>query len=98
MMPGTFSARRAFCSKFRIWEHAGHCCSPGISALRPPVPPAGADIIVMESTYGDRQHRSYAASARELCAAIADTCARGGNVVIPTFALERVQEILYALR
>ena len=77
---------------------SGDLGSTGRPLLRPPIPPAGADIVVMESTYGDRQHRPYAASASELCTAITDTFARGGNVVIPTFALERAQEILYALR
>jgi metallo-beta-lactamase family protein len=51
----------------------------------------------MEATYGDRLHRSYAASVEELDDAIAATLARGGNVLIPTFALERTQEILYCL-
>ena len=52
----------------------------------------------MESTYGDRRHRSLQGSVDELIAAIVETFARGGNVVIPTFALERAQEILYFLR
>ncbi|WP_298288567.1 MBL fold metallo-hydrolase [Thiomonas sp.] len=60
----------------------------------PPVPP---DYVVMETTYGDRDHRPWAASVDELIAAIAATHARGGNVIIPTFALERAQEVLYAL-
>jgi metallo-beta-lactamase family protein len=51
----------------------------------------------METTYGDRDHRSWNASVDELIDAIAATHARGGNVVIPTFALERAQEVLYAL-
>ncbi len=66
--------------------------------LRSPTPPAHADFVVMELTYGDRQHRPYSESAIELCSAISDTFGRGGNVVIPTFALERAQEILFALR
>ena len=64
----------------------------------PIAPPAGADAVIMETTYGDRLHRSFAASLDELYAAISHTHARGGNVVIPTFALERAQEILYYLR
>jgi metallo-beta-lactamase family protein len=52
----------------------------------------------MESTYGDRNHRPYPESVEELYSAITTTFARGGNVVIPTFALERAQEILYILR
>jgi metallo-beta-lactamase family protein len=52
----------------------------------------------METTYGDRLHKPLAASVEDLYSAIADTFARGGNAVIPTFALERAQEILYFLR
>ncbi|HEY1505353.1 MAG TPA: MBL fold metallo-hydrolase [Stellaceae bacterium] len=66
--------------------------------LQPPHTPAAAQVVVMESTYGDRNHRPYRESVEELYAAIATTFARGGNVVIPTFALERAQEILYILR
>jgi metallo-beta-lactamase family protein len=64
----------------------------------PPVTPPSADVIVMESTYGDRVHRSYRDSVEEMLGAILNTFLRGGNVVIPTFALERAQEILFALR
>jgi metallo-beta-lactamase family protein len=65
--------------------------------LRPPHPPARADIVVMETTYGDRRHRSLADSIDELYGAISSTLARGGNVIIPTFALERAQEVIYVL-
>jgi metallo-beta-lactamase family protein len=51
----------------------------------------------MESTYGDRLHRPMAASIDELYEAIVDTFKRGGNVIIPTFALERAQELLWML-
>lgn len=66
--------------------------------LQPPRTPASAEVVVMESTYGDRNHRPYRDSVEELYTAIAATFARGGNVVIPTFALERAQELLYILR
>src|SRR5258706_8707062 len=52
----------------------------------------------MESTYGDRLHRSPAESAAELVGVVGATVAHGGNVIIPSFALERSQEILYSLR
>lgn len=64
---------------------------------RPDVPEA-ADILVMETTYGDRGHRPYAESVDEFHDAIRATFARGGNVIVPTFALERAQEIIYAIR
>lgn len=66
--------------------------------LNPPMPPSDADIVVMESTYGDRDHRSLDDSVAEFHAAVREAEARGGNVVIPTFALERAQELLFFLR
>ncbi len=60
--------------------------------------PHPTDVLIMESTYGDRRHRSFQSSVEELAEAINDTFARGGNVVIPSFALERAQDILYYLR
>ncbi len=65
--------------------------------LRAPQVPATADFVVMETTYGDRRHRSFAASVEEMLHAVAATLIRGGNVLIPTFALERAQEVLYVL-
>lgn len=65
--------------------------------LRDPNPPH-ADIVVMETTYGDRDHKELKPSIDELHEAINDTLERGGNVIIPTFALERAQEILFYLR
>ncbi|HLZ01091.1 MAG TPA: MBL fold metallo-hydrolase [Bradyrhizobium sp.] len=76
---------------------SGDIGNTGRPLLRPPAPPARADLVVMESTYGDRLHRSFGASIEEFYAAVCSAVARGGNVVIPTFALERAQEILYVL-
>jgi len=55
------------------------------------------DLLVMESTYGDRLHDATTRAADELGEAIHRTLARGGKVLIPSFALERAQEILYHL-
>jgi metallo-beta-lactamase family protein len=64
--------------------------------LRPPPPPP-ADVVVIETTYGDRLHKPMDASIDELYRTISDTLRRGGNVIIPTFALERAQELLFVL-
>ena len=66
--------------------------------LRNPARPPHADVVVMETTYGDRLHKQLEPSIDELYAAINDTFQRGGNIIIPTFALERAQEILFYLR
>ena len=66
--------------------------------LNAPSPPASADVVVMESTYGDRDHRTLDNSISEFWEAIADAHERGGNIIIPTFALERTQELLFYLR
>lgn len=56
-----------------------------------------ADYIVMESTYGNRQHEDYD-KVEALAAIINDTVKRGGNIVIPAFAVGRTQTIVYYLR
>jgi metallo-beta-lactamase family protein len=66
--------------------------------LRDPATPPHADVVVMETTYGDRVHKQLQPSIEELYEAVTDTFRRGGNVIIPSFALERTQEILYYLR
>ncbi|MEA2048030.1 MAG: MBL fold metallo-hydrolase, partial [Campylobacterota bacterium] len=57
-----------------------------------------ADVLFIESTYGDRNHRGVKESDVELQKAILETFAKGGNVLIPSFAIERTQEILCLLK
>ncbi|MCX7613264.1 MAG: MBL fold metallo-hydrolase [Caldimicrobium sp.] len=61
-------------------------------------PPQDADYVFIETTYGDRNHKSFEESKLEFLQVIQETVKRGGNVLIPTFALERAQEILFVLR
>ncbi len=77
---------------------SGDLGNSGRPLLRNPVPPTGADVVVMETTYGDRLHKPFQPSVEELYLTINETFRRGGNVVIPAFALERAQELLYFLR
>ncbi|TAM88045.1 MBL fold metallo-hydrolase [bacterium] len=78
---------------------SGDVGNAGRPLLRAPVtPPPPVDAVIMETTYGDRAHKPIAPSVEELYAAVTQTFERGGNVLIPTFALERAQEILYFLR
>jgi metallo-beta-lactamase family protein len=76
---------------------SGDLGNPGRPILCNPEPAPQADYVVMETTYGDRPHRALPDSVDELYRAVKQTIERGGNVIIPTFALERAQEILYYL-
>ena len=57
-----------------------------------------ADYVVMESTYGDRNHAPMHSYTEDLARLIDETLGRGGNVVIPSFAVGRTQELLYFIR
>ena len=69
----------------------------GLAIIRDPVPPAGADEIIMESTYGDRDHESVDGARARLAEVVRQTAARGGRVLIPAFAVGRTQELVYDL-
>ena len=77
---------------------SGDLGASGRPLLRDPAHPPAADVVVMETTYGDRAHKALGPSIEELYDAVRDTFKRGGNVIIPTFALERAQELLFTLR
>ena len=68
-----------------------------VPILKPPEAYPGSTYLVVESTYGDRRHDH--SNAREMLAGvIRETASRGGVVLIPAFAIDRTQEILYFLR
>ncbi|MCA9915534.1 MAG: MBL fold metallo-hydrolase, partial [Anaerolineae bacterium] len=69
----------------------------GLPIIRDPHPPDGADILIMESTYGGRFHSPYADSEKELERIINETYKRGGKVIIPAFAVGRTQQLVLAL-
>lgn len=69
----------------------------GLSIIRDPVVPQGADAVIMESTYGNRDHESVGDARATLAQVVRDTAARGGRVLIPSFAVGRTQELLYNL-
>lgn len=68
-----------------------------IPILRDPELVDGVEVLVTESTYGDRLHKPIGQMEEELGAVLRRTHARGGKVIIPSFALERAQEVLYAI-
>ena len=69
----------------------------GLPIIRDPVPPKGAHVVIMESTYGDRDHEPVEGARARLAEIIKITAARGGRILIPAFAVGRTQEIIYEL-
>lgn len=82
----------------RKFVFSGDLGQPARPLLRDPTPILEADYLLVESTYGNREHRSMEATQDELVEAINNTIEKkGGNVIIPAFAVGRTQDILYML-
>lgn len=78
--------------------YTGDIGRPEDPILAPPQPFPQADIIITESTYGDRLHRDSKSAEDELLSIVMDTCVnKGGKLIIPAFSVGRTQEIVYAL-
>jgi metallo-beta-lactamase family protein len=69
----------------------------GGAMLRDPEVPPPVDLLVTESTYGGRAHEPYEGASERLGAIVRETAARGGDVLIPSFALGRAQDVTYTL-
>jgi metallo-beta-lactamase family protein len=76
---------------------SGDIGRPGMPVLRDPQPLQDLDVLIMESTYGNRLHSPPGDVAEELALAIRDTAAAGGRVIIPAFAVGRTQALVYEL-
>jgi len=77
---------------------SGDIGRPDIPIIRDPVPISdGTDILIMESTYGNRLHPPYPESEKELERIVNETASRGGSLLVPAFAVGRTQQIVYAL-
>lgn len=68
---------------------------PGKPIIRDPRPMDPMDYLVVESTYGDRRHESTVDAMDSLAEAVNETVKRGGKIIIPAFAIERTQELIY---
>ncbi|HET97439.1 MAG TPA: MBL fold metallo-hydrolase, partial [Desulfurivibrio alkaliphilus] len=78
--------------------YSGDIGRPGIPIIRDPAPiTEGTDILIMESTYGNRTHPPYPDSERELERIVNETYQRGGCLLVPAFAVGRTQQLVYAL-
>ncbi|MBL8534137.1 MAG: MBL fold metallo-hydrolase [Betaproteobacteria bacterium] len=85
-------------SRTRKMVFSGDIGQPGHPLMRDPQSVEDADVLVMESTYGNRLHKGMPQTLDELSAAVTETLSqRGGNVVIPAFAVGRTQDIVYLL-
>ncbi|MHC1721390.1 MAG: MBL fold metallo-hydrolase RNA specificity domain-containing protein [Clostridiaceae bacterium] len=77
--------------------YSGDLGNENIPLLKDPETVQNADYLIMESTYGDRLHETGGKELDELVNVIKRTFKRGGNVIIPSFAVGRAQELLYTL-
>jgi len=77
---------------------SGDIGTPGHPMIRDPGYVKEADIVVMESTYGDRSRPPLFDTVTELAKVIEATLRKGGNVICPSFAIGRTQDLLYFLR
>lgn len=69
----------------------------GLPIISDPHPPDGADAVILESTYGNRDHPPVADMREKLAAIVKETAAKGGRIMIPAFAVGRTQELVYDL-
>jgi metallo-beta-lactamase family protein len=79
----------------RTLAFSGDIGQRGTPIMRDPKPPAAADLVLLESTYGDRLHRSRSETIKELGEVFRKAAEERGNVLIPAFAVGRSQELLY---
>ena len=76
---------------------SGDLGNPLSPLLRDPCILTHADVLLLESTYGDRDHKALAPTLDELQAALAEAAHSGGNVIIPAFSVGRTQDLIYWL-
>ncbi|MBQ8917836.1 MAG: MBL fold metallo-hydrolase [Oscillospiraceae bacterium] len=82
----------------RTIAFSGDLGSPHRPIIRDPQPVPASDYVVTESTYGDRFHETVDDTNAKMADIIDRTLGRGGNVIIPSFAVGRTQELLYRIR
>lgn len=76
---------------------SGDLGAPGAPLLEPPVAPERADVLVLESTYGDRLHEDRRTRRARLQRVLEQALADGGTVIVPAFSIGRTQDLLYEL-
>ncbi|GGN05351.1 ribonuclease [Thermus composti] len=81
----------------KVFVYSGDLGNREKVVLPDPSLPPKAHLVLCEGTYGDRPHRSFKDTVREFLEVLGETLSRGGKVFIPSFAVERAQEILFLL-
>jgi metallo-beta-lactamase family protein len=81
----------------RTLVFSGDLGNPDTSLMAPPARLEKAEVVLMESTYGDRDHREMQGTLEEFEAVVREAEAQGGNILIPSFAVGRAQELLFIL-
>ncbi len=76
---------------------SGDLGRPNRAILRDPTFVEEADVLLVESTYGNRNHDPVEATKDKLEAVVNETCKRGGKLIVPSFAVGRTQELVYSL-
>jgi metallo-beta-lactamase family protein len=94
---GSSTVTLSFARSGRSVLFSGDLGRPHHPILCPPAAVPAVDVVLVESTYGDRQHDDEA-SRKGFCDVIARTARRGGTVVIPAFAVDRTEVVLLELR
>jgi metallo-beta-lactamase family protein len=94
---GATSARLSLPHGRRLFV-SGDVGRPVHPVLQPPHPRPDADVVLVESTYGNRHHEPEQAALDRFVQVITRTIRRGGSVIIPAFAVDRTEVILYTLR
>jgi metallo-beta-lactamase family protein len=81
----------------KILVFSGDLGKQGSVLMNDPARPKRADLVMMEGTYGDRDHRTLDSTIEQLGSILSDTWNRGGNIFIPSFAVGRAQELIFHL-
>ncbi|MCA9410552.1 MAG: MBL fold metallo-hydrolase, partial [Candidatus Omnitrophica bacterium] len=82
----------------RKYLFSGDIGRKNMAILRDPWEPTDADIVMMESTYGNREHDPIETLDDELAEIVNETHKKKGKLIVPSFALERAQEFVFALK
>lgn len=77
--------------------YSGDIGNVNLPILRDPTPVSQGDIVIMETTYGNKEHKAVEENLHQLVEIVKKTFEQGGNIIIPSFSVGRTQEIIYAL-